>query len=106
MESETVAVIHLSPEEWRAYKELRLEALQTEPQAFGASYADSLRKPDSYWQMRLREAAVEQGSWLLFAREQSRLIGMIGAWVNDDPQTANIISVYGGNPSLLQPAAK
>ena len=94
MESEIVAVVQLSPEEWFAYKELRLEALQTEPQAFGASYADSLHRPDTYWQTRLQDAAAEKGNWLLFAREHSRIIGMIGAWVNDDPQTADIISVY------------
>src|SRR5947209_7654165 len=87
-------IIKLQPEDWQAYKSLRLEALRNEPQAFGSSYQENLQKPDVYWQGRLADAAEGKKSWLLFAKEKDRLIGMIGAFITDEKDAAEIISVY------------
>ncbi|NMB91111.1 MAG: GNAT family N-acetyltransferase [Chloroflexi bacterium] len=85
----------LEPHEWQAYKTLRLEALQTEPQAFCSTYPDFCDRPDAYWQARLEEAAQGQGSWLLFAAEGSRLVGMIGAaLLPEQPGTASVVAMY------------
>lgn len=87
-------IITLPPSEWRAYKALRLEALQEAPYAFVATYAENLTRPDSHWQSRLEEAAAGR-SVLLFARAGDRLVGLVGAYpLEDDPQTAIVISVY------------
>lgn len=85
-------VIKLPPEEWLAYKELRLESLKTEPSAFGASYQEALYRPDVYWQGRLEDAAAGTGNWLLFARENDTLVGMLAAFA--EGEIAEVISVY------------
>ena len=91
---DTIEIIKLEPEEWQGYRILRLEALQNDPQAFGSSYQEYVRKPDSYWQGRLEDAAEGKKDWLLFAKENDRLIGMVGAFIKDEEDVAEIISLY------------
>jgi ribosomal protein S18 acetylase RimI-like enzyme len=87
-------IIQLLPEQWMRYREIRLESLSEEPQAFGTSYADMEQKPPAYWQGRLAEAELGVKSRMLFAQEGERLIGMIGAFYDETQETAIIISVY------------
>ena len=93
----TISIIKSGDVSWKDYRDVRLEALREDPQAFGSSYQDNVQKPDSYWQGRLAEAAEGKNSWLLFAKENDRLIGMIGAFQSDDDtkhNTATIISLF------------
>ena len=90
----------IAPEEWEAYKILRLEALRREPHAFGSSFAEAQDKPDSYWKSRLEAVAAQDGNWLLFAKDQGVLVGMVGAFVGNIPAVAEIVSVY------VSPAAR
>ena len=61
-------IVKLAPDEWQQYKQIRLDSLLTEPQAFGSKYEDQQQRPDSYWQGRLSEAQAGKKGWLLFAR--------------------------------------
>lgn len=99
-------IVQLSPDDWQVYKQIRLEALQTEPQAFAADYQKTAARPDAYWQGRLVDAASRKNNWLLFAREDGRLLGMIGAMVEDVPHVAWIISVYVSPPARGQGVGK
>lgn len=90
----SIEIIQLTPDNWQAYRALRLEALQTEPQAFGSTYASNLQHPESFWRGRLEEAAVGEKGWLLFARRGDQLVGMIGAYASDDPAVVDVISMY------------
>ncbi len=92
-----IEIITLPPEEWQRYREIRLESLREEPQAFGSTYEDMEQKPDAYWQERLSAAILGEKSWLLFAREGERLVGMIGAFTDEPQETATIVSVYVSN---------
>jgi ribosomal protein S18 acetylase RimI-like enzyme len=93
-----ILIVRLKPEKWQLYKQLRLESLLNDPQAFGPTYASTLQNPDSFWQGRLQDAQVGERSWLLFAREGDRLVGMIGAFREAGGEaggeTAHIVSVY------------
>ena len=90
---ELVSIRALHPEAWAAYKQLRLEALEREPQAFGASYAEAIEKPDSYWRERLEAVDSVLGPWMLFAESAGSLVGMAGAYA-DEHGVIWIISVY------------
>jgi GNAT superfamily N-acetyltransferase len=89
-----IQIIQLSPQEWQRYREIRLEALRAEPQAFGSTYADSEQRPAAYWQERLADAQRGVDSWLLFAQEGEHLVGMIGAFYDERREAAIIVSVY------------
>ena len=64
-----IKIVTLAPEEWQLYKQIRLEALLNEPQAFASSFAEVMERPDSHWQERLiemlREAMLEKARALL-----------------------------------------
>ncbi len=87
-----VEIVSLEPDDWQAYRALRLEALKTDPQAFGSTYDDNLQRPEAWWRERL--ASVEQNNWLLFAQTPAGLAGMIGAVTADDGSAADIISMF------------
>lgn len=91
---EDVTITRLNPSAWQDYKVLRLEALATDPQAFEASYDELHAKPDTYWTERLQDVAEGKGSWLLFAKREQRLVGMIGALIAEERHIANITAVF------------
>jgi ribosomal protein S18 acetylase RimI-like enzyme len=89
-----IEVVRLAPDEWEAYKVLRLESLQDAPQAFGSTYDDNLARSETYWRGRLAEAQIGERGWLLFARVDEQLVGMIGAYPTDEAAVVKIISAY------------
>ena len=91
---EGVSIARLDPGAWQDYKVLRLEALATDPQAFEASYDELRAKPDTYWTERLQNVAEKRGSWLLFAKREQRLVGMVGALIAEERHIANITAVF------------
>jgi ribosomal protein S18 acetylase RimI-like enzyme len=96
MTNECVEIITLPPDQWQAYRDLRLRALREDPQAFGASYAATLQLPEAHWRLRLHEAATTYTNWLLFALQNGAMVGMMGAYINPDeaPDAANIVAVF------------
>jgi ribosomal protein S18 acetylase RimI-like enzyme len=93
-ETERVWTTRLDPGAWKAYRTLRLMALRTDPQAFEASYEEQRARPDAWWREHLRDAASGSGSWLLFAQQEQRLVGMAGARVTEDRLTADVTGVF------------
>jgi ribosomal protein S18 acetylase RimI-like enzyme len=91
---EDVRITRLDPGAWQDFKVLRLEALATAPQAFEASYDELRAKPDTYWTERLQDVAERRGSWLLFAKREQRLVGMVGALIAEERHVANITAVF------------
>ncbi len=88
-------IVRLPVEDWQAYRDLRLRALNEDPQAFSSTYAEVAAWPEERWKRRLRDALEGERSWLFFAREKGRLVGMIGAFVDEaSPENATIVSVY------------
>jgi len=88
-------IVKLSAEDWEEYKTLRLRALKEDPQAFGTTYQKNIAYPKAEWQRRLASVAKGETNWLLFARENNKLVGMIGAFIEEDVEgTATIFGVY------------
>lgn len=95
MEENSVEIVKLRVGEWPLYKQIRVEAVTDSPQAFGSNRDQQLAHPDSFWQQRLEEAERGEQQWLLFARSGKDLVGMIGAYGEEEtPQEATVISVY------------
>lgn len=89
-----VEIVHLSANDWREFKELRLKALKDEPQAFGKSYEEAAKDSDDAWKSRL-ESAGSGRSWSVFARVNGKLVGMIGAGIHsDEPDKVWIHATY------------
>jgi len=91
-------IIKLPPDEWQAYRQIRLEALQDSPQAFGSTYAETVEKPESFWRERLAGAAEGKETWMLFARDgdgDGRIVGLTGAFLPEPgDRKAIVVSVF------------
>jgi ribosomal protein S18 acetylase RimI-like enzyme len=88
--------IKLPINEWEKYRDLRLRALKEDPQAFGSSYRKSLEYSPMEWQRRLKNAMEEKTDWLVFAKDENKLVGMMGAYIDKEGPSdiATIVSVY------------
>ncbi len=94
VENENAVVIRaLHPDEWEAYKKLRLEALLREPHAFGTPYADAQQTPDASWRSRLEAVGSTEDARMLFAERAGILVGMAAAYPKA-PGAVEIVSVY------------
>jgi ribosomal protein S18 acetylase RimI-like enzyme len=85
-----ITITKLDPKDWQQFKDIRLQALSSDPDAFESTYTETLALPDDYWMSRLQDT-----EWIcLFAEDHKQIIGMIAAHIKPKDNTANIYSVY------------
>lgn len=89
-----IEIISLQPENWKHYRDLRLRALQEDPQAFSSTYEENSKRSDAFWQERIKNTFIKDTQWLVFAKLNDNLVGMVGAFVEKEPDNAHVISVY------------
>lgn len=87
-------IIFLPPSRWEEFKALRLEALTTDPHAFGRSHAEELGYSEKKWKRRLLEKSEDTRTTPLFCEHDGRLVGMMGVFVKGGKKTATIWGVY------------
>ena len=79
----------LSEAEWRACRDLRLEALRESPESFVASYDEEFQYDEDSWRERMRHAR-----WLIAERD-GKAVGIVGLGGNDqDPQAGEIFGLW------------
>jgi len=81
-----VQVGRLAPERWREYKELRLEALEADPTAFGSSAEDEAQLSDAEWAKRAQN--------VLIAFSGGEPIGMIGFLLSHRSKTNHLADIF------------
>ena len=79
-------MVRLPEEQWRKYRKLRLEALKTEPSAFGSSFEQELKLGEGTWQKRIRG--------VLFAVSGGEPVGLLSYVFDDRPKTRHIAHIY------------
>ena len=78
----------LKPEQWKDFRSIRLEALQTAPEAFGTRYEDMVDQPETKW----REWLGADYGLKRFAYVGDEVIAMAGVFYEET--FAHIIAVY------------
>lgn len=91
---QTMEIVTPSEASWAEFRALRLRALAEAPQAFAQTYAVARGFPEAFWRGRLRDAA-EGVNWLVCARLDGRLVGMVGAYRTDEDQRQGRATVVG-----------
>lgn len=89
--SNSVIITTISSDRWTEYRDLRLDALKTEPLAFASSYEENVSKPDSHWQEHFNSSK----SYYLFAQDQNQLIGMVLFYWDERPRRRHIANIAG-----------
>lgn len=105
---ERAVVTTLPVSSWREFKELRLRALRSDPQAFGRSYEEESCYPDETWRQELMDS--ESGRChLFFARLHGALVGMVKGGRTDEDRfghSAYVVSMYVDAPARGRGIAK
>lgn len=79
-------ITRLPQERWREYRELRLAALKTDPEAFSSSYEEEAKFSVGKWKERMKG--------VVFALAEGEPIGMVGYAFKDKAKTSHIAHVY------------
>lgn len=90
-------ITNLSADRWEEYQKLRIKAVTDVPQAFLATVDEETNKPEEVWRKRLQDSLDVNGQFLVFAEDDGELIGLMGAFVEDNikvQHTATVVSVY------------
>jgi GNAT superfamily N-acetyltransferase len=88
--STSPSVRRFAPDEWRIYRQLRLQALAESPDAFGRTLSEEEFRPDAEWSARL---ASDSGSDLpLVAEVNGKPLGL--AWGKRDPSSSDTAHLY------------
>lgn len=90
-----IVIKSLKPDEWQKYREIRLEALKTNPLAFSNTYEDVIKFPDEKWRKQLKQSQKKAGTFFLFAFDGDKVIGMNGVYWNNKPVTKHIAEIFG-----------
>ena len=81
-----IIIGRLPEEEWEKYKEIRLEALKTDPIAFGSSYEEEINRPESHWRNRTVGA--------VFAFFGDKIVGLMSYKDEDRLKTKHKSGIY------------
>jgi RimJ/RimL family protein N-acetyltransferase len=83
--------------DFSAYKSLRLEGLQSHPEAFGSDHAEQSNDPGSIWLNRIRSSEEGIASRMFLAEATSELAGITAVYRETGVKvrhSANVVSVY------------
>ena len=81
--------------DWKALRDIRLEALCTAPTAFGSTYEDEANHGEAHWHNRIARG----GTFLAFLpdasepAESAEPAGLIGGYL-EDPRTVELVSMF------------
>lgn len=84
-----IAVSVLSPDEWRAWRDLRLQALAQDAHAFGSTLEEWQDASDERWQRRLRDVPLNAIAYL-----DGQPAGLVAATAPDTAGTTDLISMW------------
>jgi RimJ/RimL family protein N-acetyltransferase len=82
-------------EDAAAFRELRLEALRTHPEAFGADYAEALARPIEFWQERVRSGAGGERGITYVAEAGGALVAMTGIFRDEAAKMRHSATIWG-----------
>ncbi len=79
------------PDQWRLYRDLRLNALKDSPEAFGSTYAQARLHSGSVWSTRLADVCTDFDLPIL-VRVDGQAAGL--AWGKIEPATRDTAHLY------------
>lgn len=81
-----IEIKKLAPDRWNDLKKLRLEALKSEPIAFGSSFEEEVDAPKEEWQRRIGNT--------IFALNNGQPVGMINYVVSNRLKMKHIADIH------------
>ena len=90
-----ISVRPIAPHEWQKYRDIRLQALQDAPDAFGSSWAAEATQADEHWSTRMAAAAASDTDRALFAVNGGTVCGLVWCKLSvAEPGVADIYQMW------------
>ncbi|MHB2037606.1 MAG: GNAT family N-acetyltransferase [Nitrososphaerales archaeon] len=83
----SIGIRKLPRSRWKDYRNLRLEALKSDPSAFGSSFEEEVTLTEGEWKRRIQN--------ILFATSNDTPVGMIGCVFGDRLKAKHIAEIHG-----------
>jgi ribosomal protein S18 acetylase RimI-like enzyme len=87
MTNQKITIEKLNEDRWQDYRDLRLEALKSEPIAFSSSYEEEQSIPENSWRERINNN--------LFVMADNKPVGLAGFFRNTHLKTHHVCEMYG-----------
>jgi len=84
-----IKISPLKPSAWKQYRDLRIQAIRTDPLAFGSTLAETLKITPKEWKERL----ADKERYTLFASVDGELVGMLIAFLNTNPRSRHNVNL-------------
>jgi ribosomal protein S18 acetylase RimI-like enzyme len=91
--TDVVEIVVATPDAWQAAREIRLEALLRNPEAYSSTYAEAVDRSENGWRSWLSRP----GLTMLLARTAERPVGIVGGLRGDDAGDESmgwVVSMY------------
>ena len=85
-----IDVREIGPDDWKAWRELRLAALEEAPYAFGSQLADWVDATEDRWRERLSVP----GAYQVIASLDGTPVGMAGGFPAEEAGVAHLVSMW------------
>src|SRR3989344_2247629 len=90
-------IIKLESKDWEKYKDIRLEALKSEPLAFAQMLEEAAFRSEQAWIDDLISSQEKDGGPIYFAEDSSKIIGMAGAYIEKKKiKLRDVANIWGG----------
>lgn len=90
-------VRRIRPDEGTTLRDLRLRALQCDPDAFGSNYEREVQQPQESWDQRAEASSTGHDQCLFVAELDGSVVGMAGAYPPEDvPMVRHLIGMWVG----------
>src|SRR5512146_943456 len=85
-----VLIREVTPDDWRALRDIRLAALYEAQSAFGSTYAQEATFPEARWRARIRDRAA---TYLAYVPDLTDPAGIGGVYLEDD-RSVELVSMW------------
>ena len=82
-----IEIKKLNEDRWQDFRDLRLEALKSDPIAFSSSHEEEQLLPEPAWRERIKN--------VLFAVSDNKPVGMIASFHNNRIKTNHVCEIWG-----------
>jgi ribosomal protein S18 acetylase RimI-like enzyme len=82
-----ITIKKLNEDRWQDFRDLRLEALKSDPIAFSSSYEEEQLLPEPVWRERIKN--------VLFAVSDNKPVGMAANFRNNRIKTNHVCEIWG-----------
>ncbi|MBH1964266.1 MAG: GNAT family N-acetyltransferase [Comamonadaceae bacterium] len=90
-----ISIRPAEPNEWRIYRDVRLQALLDSPNAFGSTYEEEVGRTDAMWAARMAAAASSGQDHVLLARDRESVCGLVWCKLSaEQPTVANLFQMW------------